>query len=93
MAVGVNLDAVARLQRQFQPAQRLARQKLLEQIEVLAERADLRAEARLKNSSRMDKRQDGSSPTIGAPESIAGLSAARTRRASVRALPTMPIER
>ncbi len=45
MAVDVDLDPVARPQRQFQAAQQFARQKFLEQVQVLAERADLGAEA------------------------------------------------
>ena len=45
MAVDVDLDPVARQQRQFQAAQQFARQKFLEQVQILAKRADLGAEA------------------------------------------------
>ena len=44
MAMNMNLDAVGRLERQFQSALRLAGDEFLEQIKILAELADLLAE-------------------------------------------------
>ena len=46
-----------------------------------------------RNSSRNDSRHDGSRPTIAAPRSTCGASAATMRRASTRASSTMPAAR